>query len=189
MPEFDAHQAIHEAEERGEQIAEGGKLVPVSAAIIAVCAALATLFSNHSSVSGLEKRTLAGIYQTRAADAYAYYQSSKLKIEINRSLLASGLVSAGANRAPMLARVQKEMAKSQRTLDGARRDESQANAYLDAGEHDMRGYEDYEIAATLFEVSIVLVSITALMRTKALLWVAYAGTAVGLVYFLLGFRS
>ena len=51
----------------------------------------------------------------------------------------------------------------------------------------MKAYEKFEVATTLFEVSIVLVSITALMRTRAMLFVAAGATLVGIVFFGLGF--
>lgn len=189
MPEFNAHHVLAEAGERHEQLSEGSKLVPIGAAIIAVFAALATLFSNHSSVSGLEKRTLAGIYQTRAADSYSYYESSRIKIEVNQSLLGSGMVSAAAANKAMNARVTKEQTKSAKTLLQAKASEKQANAYLDEAERAMASYEKFEVAATLFEVSIVLVSITALMRTRILMYLGGVGTAIGLVFFFLGLAA
>jgi hypothetical protein len=186
MPEFNAHNTLAEAGERHEQLSEGSKLVPVSAAVIAVFAALATLFSNHSSVSGLEKRTLAGIYQTRAADDYSYYESSRLKVEVNQTFLQSGLVTAPGSSKAMSGRIGKESAKAAGILKTAQKDEEQSNLYLDEAEKSMASYEKYEVATTLFEVSIVLVSVTALMRTRMLMWIAYAGSAVGLVFFFLG---
>ncbi|MFN2450400.1 MAG: DUF4337 family protein [Candidatus Baltobacteraceae bacterium] len=189
MPEFDAHHALQEAAERHDQLSEGAKLVPIAAAVIAVFAALATLFSNHSSVSGLEKRTLAGIYQTRAADSYSYYESSRIKIEVNQSLQQSGLVSSAVSRKAMSARIEKEQAKSAKALGQARSSEEQANTFLETAERSMASYEKYEVAATLFEVSIVLVSITALMRTRTLLYIGGAATLVGIVFFLLGLAA
>lgn len=188
MADFSAADALHEARERSEQLEAGGKIVPVAAAIVAVLAALATLFSNHSSVSGLEQRTLAGIMQTRAADQYSYYESSRLKIEVNQSLSESGLVANPAALRAMRARIQKEQSKSIAILTTARRDEATAGEELRAAEVALASYERYEVSATLFDVSIVLVSITALARnTRAPFWIGVCVTLVGLGYFLAGF--
>lgn len=187
MAQFNAHHALREAGERHEQLSGGDRLIPVSAAIIAVLAALATLFSNHSSVSGLEKRTLAGIYQTRAADNYNYYESSRIKIEVNQALLEAGVVtSAGASKT-MTARIGKEQKKSQTVLGDAQKNEKQSDAYLEHAERYMASYEKFEYAATLFEVSIVLVSITALVRTRTFMYFGAAATVIGLGFFFAGF--
>ncbi len=186
MPDFNAHHTLHEAGERHEQASEGAKLVPIAAAVIAVFAALATLFSNHSSVSGLQKRTLAGIYQTRAADSYSYYESSRIKIEIDGALLQVAAVKP-ATAAALKSRISKESQKSEKTLEQARSNEEEANKYIEDAERHMGSYERFEVSATLFEVSIVLVSITALMRTRALMYVGCVATVIGLGFFSAGF--
>lgn len=187
MPEFHTHHALTEADERNEQLSEGNILVPIAAAVIAVLAALATLFSNHSSISGLEKRTLAGIYQTRAADSYSYYESSRIKIEVNQAIVQSGLVLSAAPRTAMTARIDKEQKKSAATLSEAKRSEEISHNYLDEAEKTMSSYEHFEWAATLFEVAVVLVSITALAKTRYMLYAGFVATAVGLGFFGLGF--
>lgn len=188
MPEFNAADALHDVKERGEAIASGDKLVPLAAAIVAVLAALATLYSNHSSVSGLEKRTLAGIMQTRAADQYSYYESSRIKIEVDRAFADSGLVRDGRALRNLRGRITKENGKSTATLVAAHADEISAKEQLAQAERSLTSYERYEIAATLFDVSIVLVSITALARTtKAPLWLGAFVTLVGLGFFIAGF--
>jgi hypothetical protein len=188
MPEFSAAEALRDVKERTETIESGGKAISVAAAIIAVLAALATLYSNHSSVSGLEKRTLAGIMQTRAADQYSYYESSRIKIEIDEAMAGSGAVRDPRALARLRARIAKENAKSSSTLGAARAAETSANDYLRTAELSLGSYERYEVAATLFDVSIVLVSITAIARaTKTPLWIAAVVTVVGLGYFIAGF--
>ncbi|HEY9085905.1 MAG TPA: DUF4337 family protein [Candidatus Tyrphobacter sp.] len=187
MPEFNTSQAMREVGERAEQVSSGAKLVPIAAALIAVLAALATLFSNHSSISGLERRTLAGIMQTRAADQYSYYESSRIKIEVNQALAQSGLVTSAAAFRSMHARILKEERKSAGTLAIARADEKASQQQLAQADTSLTSYERFEVAATLFEVSIVLVSITALMRSSsALLWLGGGVTLVGLAYFTFG---
>ncbi|MGH7736909.1 MAG: DUF4337 family protein [Candidatus Tyrphobacter sp.] len=187
MGDFSAADTLHDARERSEQIESGNRIVPVAAAIVAVLAALATLLSNHSSVSGLEGRTMAGILQTRAADQYNYYESSRIKIEVNETLEQSGLVRDRAAVHGMQARIAKEDRKTAASLRAARNDEASSNAQLANAERSLGSYEHYEIAATLFDVSVVLISITALARgTKAPLWLGVVVTAAGLGYFIAG---
>lgn len=186
MGEFNAARALDEAKERHEQLTEGTKLVPIMAAIIAVFAALATLFANHSSISGLATKNEAILASSKATDTWNYYQAKRLKIEVNRALLLSGAVTNPKGRSQMQNTVAKEDTKSQALLTQGQQLEKDSEDHYDRSERFMQSYEKYEVSATLFEVSIVLVSITALMRTKVLLFVASGATIVGIVFFAQG---
>jgi uncharacterized protein DUF4337 len=186
MPEFNAGHALDEAMERHSQIAEGGILVPVAAAIIAVLAALGTLFANHNSIAGLAAKNEAILYQIKSADQYAYYESSRVKTHVYQAILGSGVVAASAQK-PMQATIARENVKAEKIQKVAQEDDTEAAGQFKVSENFMRAYEKFEVATTLFEVSIVLVSITALMRTRAMLFVAAGATLVGVVFFGLGF--
>jgi hypothetical protein len=79
---FDARKALDETEERNEHAAGRNPIVAVSASVIAVCAALTTMFSNHYSVKALSEKNQAILQQTRASDAYNYYESKRIKYHI-----------------------------------------------------------------------------------------------------------
>lgn len=187
MAEFDAAHQLADVKERAEQTASGQRIIPISAAVIAVCAALATLFANHNSLGALSEKNEAILYQTRASDQYAYYESTRIKIHVAQALLASGLVTKSAAVRSMQSGDAAEQRKADRIQRVARADELSAIEHQDASERLMQAYERNEVAATLFEVCIVLVSVTALMRTRVLLYVAVAGSLVGLAFLLLAF--
>lgn len=186
MGEFHAAHALNEAKERGEQLAEGEKLVPILAATIAVFAALATLFANHSSISGLAMKNEAILATSKATDTWNYYQAKRLKIEVNKAVIVSGAASSPSGLRAMQATVAKEDKESKVLLVKAQRLDAESDDHYDRSESFMQSYEKFEVAATLFEVSIVLVSITALMRVKTLLFVAGAATIVGVAFFAQG---
>ncbi len=178
---------MHEASERHEQVASGGKIVPVSAAIVAVLAALATLFAHHSSTSALAQKNEAILYQAKAADQYNYFESKRIKAQLNQSLIDSGIVASGsAGHQAMLGRINKENGEANVILKKAKALEAQSADHIERSEQFMNSYENHEVAATLFEVSIVLISITALMRSNVLLWIAGGATLVGLGFFAVG---
>jgi hypothetical protein len=187
MPEFNAGHALDEAMERHDQVAQGGILVPVAAAVIAVFAALATLFANHNSIAGLAEKNAAILYQIKSADQYAYYESSRIKTHVYQALLSSGVVSVATAKSQMQGTIGREQMKAGKILKVAQGEEVDAKDHFENSETYMKAYEKFEVATTLFEVSIVLVSITALMRTRAMLLVALGATSVGLVFFALGF--
>jgi Domain of unknown function (DUF4337) len=187
MAEFNAAHVLHEVDERVEQLETGGKFVPLTTAIIAVFAALATLFSNHSSVLGLQARTQAGITQTKASDQYNYYESKRIKAEMNQALMQSGLVKDQAALKVLRQRTAQVNNEAAAILKKAQAEEAQSEDELLQAERKMASYESHEVAATLFEVSIVLVSITALMsRFRALLYVALGFTFLGIAFFVNG---
>jgi len=186
MAEFNAAQAINEANERAEQLAEGDKLIPVLAAIIAVFAALATLFANHSSITGLAKKNEAILAMNKAADQWNYYEAKRIKLEVNRAFVNSGAVTNPSGLKSMEATVAKQDKESQNVLTDAQELQRKSDDQYEVSERFMQAYERYEVSATLFEVSIVLVSITALMRTKVLLFVAAGATLIGVAFFSVG---
>lgn len=186
MGEFNAAHALDEAKERHERLTEGEKLVPILAAIIAVFAALATLFANHSSIAGLSTKNEAILASSRATDTWNYYQAKRLKIEVNSALINSGAVSSQNGLKKMQATITKENTESKTLLKEGQNLDAQSNDQYDSSERYMQSYEKFEVAATLFEVSIVLVSVTALMRTKVLIFVAGGATIVGIAFFMQG---
>jgi hypothetical protein len=186
MGEFNAAHAMAEVKERGEQLAEGEKLVPILAAIIAVFAALATLFANHSSITGLATKNEAILAMSKASDQFNYYESKRIKVQLNQALISAGLVTNGQGMNKMKALMSKEDSQAKGILKDAQALQKESDDRYARSEQFMQSYEKYEVAATLFEVSIVLVSITALMRTKALLYVAGTATLFGIAFFVQG---
>jgi hypothetical protein len=186
MAEFDAAHVMSEVKERGEQLAEGDKLVPILAAIIAVFAALATLFANHSSISSLATKNEAILEMSKASDQYNYYESKRIKVQLNQALIAAGLVTNGSGLKNMQGLMKHEDSQAKDILKDAQELQRESDDEYTRAERFMQSYEKFEVSATLFEVSIVLVSITALTRTRLLLGLGGAATLVGLIYFLQG---
>jgi hypothetical protein len=187
MGDFDASHALRDVHERREQIASGEKLVPVLAAVVAVLAAVATLFAHHSSTTALAQKNEAILYQAKATDQYNYFESKRIKVQVDQALIDSGIVPSGsAGRRSMEDRMKKENAQANAILAKAKALEAESNGDTADSERFLRSYESFEVAAVLFQVSIVLVSITALMSTRVLLFVAGGATLVGLGFFAAG---
>jgi hypothetical protein len=187
MGDFSAAHALHEVGERHEQILAGEKLIPVLTAVIAVLAALATLFAHHSSILALAQKNEGILLQSKAADQYNYYESKRIKIQLDQALIDAGVAAAGTSgRSRMEQRMAKEDADAKAILGKAKQLELQSGDAQERSERFMGSYENHEIAATLFEVSIVLVSVTALMRTRLFLIVAGGATLVGLGFLTVG---
>lgn len=187
MAHFNAARAMYRAIERGEHIASGVRFVPVLTSVMAVLAALATLFANHSSVSALTEKNEALLYQSRAADQYNYYETKGVKAQLDRSMLDTGLVSSHA-QASVEGHYRRETSQAAVALKQAQSLEAHSEEYSEAAETRLKSYERFEVAATLFEVAVVLASIAALLLVRAwLLAIAATAALIGLGFTAAGF--
>ena len=187
MTEFNASRTMKRVRDRAREVQAGEHFIPSVAAIVAVLAALATLFSNHNSILGIQARTNSVLAMTQASDKYTNYETKRIRIEVNRALLQADLVANPNVRNQMRAKINDEAKKSDSALKDARNFEALSANDLERSDRSMGAFERHEVASTLFEVSIVLVSITAIMRqSRTLLYVAAGTTFVGLIFFALG---
>ena len=186
MTRFNAALALQHVAERGEQIAGGERVVPVGTAIIAVLAALATLLANHSSIRALAYKNEALLYQTQAADQYNFYESSIVRAQMDEGFLDSGTVNAEA-KSKLQARVSRTNAQTRPILEKAQTLETRSEAKFVESERVMSSYESFEIAAIVFEIGVILASITAMTRGVSLLLVCFAATVLGFGFLISGF--
>jgi Domain of unknown function (DUF4337) len=152
----------HGLETRGR----AGRFVSLAAAIIAVLAAIGTLFAHHRSILALAAKNTAILTQTRATDLYTSYESKQVRYNFYRVLLASELLRNADVRSRLKISADQESASSAETLQKARALEAQAIREDDDSEAVLRSYELLQFATTAFEVSIIFVSISAFAGTR-----------------------
>ncbi|HEY4441148.1 MAG TPA: DUF4337 family protein [Candidatus Elarobacter sp.] len=165
--------------------AEGPRWVPVAAATLAVLAALTGYLSNLRSTAALIAKNDSIVATTHASDTYAEYQASRLKFYVAQSTLDGG-VGSGGNPERLRSNVKREAAKGPPLLDKAHAYEHDAASDDVRSEHLLAQHETFEIATTLFEVAIVLISITALVGSRLLVIVSGAAASLGLAIALYG---
>ena len=179
---------FNEANERNERLGGGrNKLVPLAAAIIAVLAALGTLFSHHRSISALTAKNEAILTQSRASDRYNSYESKRVRYHVYTAFLAAGLPQAQAGKDTLKQLAEKEQASSLATFADAERLEKLATQYEDRAEEILKSYETLEIGTTFCEIAIVLVSISALASTRIFLTIGSLLAAGGLAFLVFGY--
>lgn len=188
MSEFDAGTTLREVNERHTQLTMGQKIVPVATAIIAVMGALATLSAHHRSTGALAQKNEGVLLQTKASDQYNYYDSTRMRVQLSETFIEAGVVKAGSPGHKVLEdEIRRDTAQSQAIFDKAEGLESASAAAMERADKAMRTYENAEVAAALFQVSIVLASITALTRTRAFLIAAMGLSVFGLVFYIVGY--
>jgi hypothetical protein len=164
----------------------GNRLVSLATAIIAVLAALGTLFAHHRSISALSAKNEAILKQARATDTYNAYEAKQIRYNIYRALLASDLIRNPENRTRVEAIAENERTSSPAVLTKARVLEEQAAHEEERSEEILKSYELLQFATTMFEISIVFVSISVLARARLFLPAGCALSGLGLVFFVIG---
>ncbi|HET6276557.1 MAG TPA: DUF4337 family protein [Candidatus Cybelea sp.] len=172
---------------RATEGAQGNRrIVALAAAIVAVFAALGTLFSHHRSIGALSAKNQAILVQSRATDTFNLYEAKQIRSNIYRALLSSDLVRDAKNRTRLGSIAAKEEASSKDVLAKAKDLEAQASLEDERSESILRSYETLLFATTLFEFSIVLISIAALAHARLFLPLAAGLSVIGLAFFFVG---
>ncbi len=164
----------------------GNRLVSLAAAIIAVLAALGTLFAHHRSISALSAKNQAILTQARASDTFNAYEAKQIRFNIYGALIASDLVKDAKTKARLQSVAEAENAEAPAVLERAKALENQANDDDERSERILKSYELLQFATTAFEISIVLVSISALSGGRRLLSAGCVLSGLGLVLFAVG---
>lgn len=174
MHEFHAGKTMEEIQERHEHPRSPQLIV---AAVLAVFAAIASLLAHHHSTAALAGKNEAILAENKSSSQYAYYESKRIKYH-----LYTGLLLASPPQDPKVAKTMsgvaaKEDADAKKILKTAQHFGDESEARSTEAERHMSIYETEEIAATLFEVAIVLVTLSTLAGTP---WLAYGGGVLSL---------
>jgi hypothetical protein len=181
------HKTLIEAGERQDAIDRGHRITSVAVAVIAVLAALGTLFSHHRSISALTAKNQAILTQARASDAYNKFEAKRIRSQIVYALIQSGVPQTEQARKTLQTLADTESQSSLAFQKKANTLEAQADDFDHQSERILKSYETLEIATTFFEIAIILVSISTLVQTR---WFVTAGctlSVVGLAFLIFGF--
>jgi hypothetical protein len=181
------HKTLTDANELQEKIEKGQRLTSVVIAAIAVLASLGTLFSHHRSISALTAKNQAILVQSQASDKYQKAEAKLVRSQTAQVLILAGVATDAHTKQLLQEVVVKEKESSDESSLQARELELRSDNYDHQSERILKSYETLEIATTFFEVSIVLVSVSTLVRTRAFITVGCTLSAVGLILLVFGF--
>lgn len=178
MVEQHHHEHGHGGEGKGRDIL----ISAVTAAVLAVCAAIGSLLSGHAANEAVLK-------QSKANDAWAYYQAKSTKghlYESDRKLIE---VLADLQHLPsqeVAAKLDVFRESVAKYADEKKAIQKKA-AKLDAeSEHELTMHTYYSYGVAAFQVGIVLSSISILVRYRALYLLSLGAGLVGIVLVLCG---
>jgi len=187
--EFDAHKAIEETHERTEHAHGGGasRNILLLAALIAVVAAIASLFANQRATAALQAKNDAILAQAKASDAYNFYQARSIKSHIYDAVIGAASSLSPAARKQLSAAMKHESRDQKKLLAEAQGFEKQVDVNLRKSEELMHSHEILEAAVTFFEVAIAITSIAGITNSRLLLIVGLSAAAIGVGLAIWGF--
>lgn len=181
-----AHSTLIDAGELQNTAVRGDRVVSVLIAVTAVLAALGTLLAHHRSIEALTAKNQAILSQARASDAYARYEAGQVRYQIAQAL-AIGIVHDTKGRMALTELATREEASSTSLLSRAQALESLSEQADVRSEQVLRSYETLQLATIFFNIAVVIVSVSALARTRGLLTVGVTLGALGLVLLIFGY--
>jgi len=177
------HHHGHEAgtDARGNEMSVSA----VTAAVLAVLAAIGSLLSGHAVNQAI-------LEQTKATDQWAFYQAKSTKGhvyqvggEIIKALSVTQNATAVASdpRGPALQHFQAETERYDREKEEVKKEAE----YLEAGsQHEFHKHHRFALGIACFQVGIVLASVSILVRLRAIYYLSLLGGAAGLIWVIMG---
>ncbi len=161
--------------------------IPLVAAILAVFAGLSSLYAGRLGETMLSLKNEGILAQAKASDTWAEYQADSLKAHLAETATLLAV-------APALKKKFEADAKTYRARQSPLK--AEALKLTDERTTSMQHAEKFEsrklifdIAVALFEIAIVMASVSAMMRRPALVFVALAVGVVALGFCVFGILS
>lgn len=189
MPEhYSAREALEHVEHARELLehSENAMLrwVPLLAAVLAIFAGLSSLYAGRLTEETLTLKNEAVLNEVKASDLWNEYQAESLKAHLYDAA-ASGAADK-ALRARFRKTVSQYRDEQKPLLSDAKSHEAERDKALTESDHSQRRKGVFDIALALFEVSIVLTSIAAMLKRRHMFVLAAAGGIAGLGFALYG---
>ncbi len=170
------HEAIHEELER-----EGGALlrsIALTTALLAALAALASLRAGATVNEALALKTEATRLQAEASDQWAYYQAKGVKAAVQEAVQGAWLAAGKPAPPESLEKARRYASEQEAIAEKAREKEKERDAREAEAEHLLHAHHGWAFGVALFQVSIALGAIAALVRLRSI-WLG--SLAVGLL--------
>jgi hypothetical protein len=151
----------------------------ITAAILAVCGAITSLLAGHAANEAI-------LAQTKATDQWSYFQAKSTKAHVFEvgSEIVSALASSPEQVQPTRARFLKESKRYEKEKDEIKHEAES----LEAESHkEFRKHQRFALAVSMFQVGIVLSSVSILVRFRPLYYLSLIAAAAGVVSFGVGF--
>jgi Domain of unknown function (DUF4337) len=170
----------HHKSESREDLPE--KMVPaITAAILAVCAAFGSLLSGHAANDAI-------LAQNKATDQWAYFQAKSTKEQIFD--VGSQVVKVLTEGTPQADRAKAELERLRGEVQRYEREKAdihrEAEKLEEESRHEYLKHTRYALGIALFQIGIVLASVSLLVRFRWLHTLSLATGVAGLLCLVVG---
>ena len=188
MPEhYSAKEALehvehaHELLERSEHAIL--RFVPLLAAVLAIFAGLSSLFGGRLGEHALILKNEALLNEMQASDLWTEYQAESIKAHLNETAAETADPKFVKHLRSVSAKYRSEQSPLRKQAEQHERARDAALVSSDAA---VSRKATFDLALALFEISIVLTSIAAMVRRRSLFVMAAIGGVIGVVFCLYG---
>ena len=189
-PEVDTDKLREQIDEEIER--SGGRLVRVIAlttALLAACAAIASLEAGATVNEALVLKTEATQLQARASDQWAYYQAKGIKGAISAATIAAWRAAGKAPPAADSVAVAKYAADQKAIADSAREMEHERDMRSAEADRLLQQHHGFAYAVAFFQIAIALGAVAALTRSRPVLGASLLAGILGLGFFIAHLRG
>jgi Domain of unknown function (DUF4337) len=162
VPTEHLHEAINEKAEEAKEEKRWTLYVAISTALMAVFAALSSLFAGHHSNEAL-------IEQIKASDQWSYYQAKGIKADILR------FGSDSVKNSEKLSKYDHDQEVIRRVAEG----------HQEEAEKHLQKHNTLSKAVTFFQIAIAISAISVITGRRILWYVSLLLAATGLVFFVI----
>lgn len=164
----------------------------ITAAVLAVCAAIGSLLSGHAANDAI-------LLQSKASDQWSYYQAKSTKghlYEINKSLIEAFMqieqadkgTSGSADAKKPLKDLTSQIENKMKGYDKDKKEvEDKAKDLEKESEHAFAQHEMYSFGVACFQIGIVMASVSILVESAPLYMMSIAGGVLGVALLIFGY--
>jgi len=178
-----------EAVEHASGDASGHRLITgivVTTAVLAVCAALSSLLAGRAAHHSLAELNQAAIAQNLASDQWNFYQAKGIKRHVFETQRDALRLQPGPGAAQQVAAYNKEITRyageQQQIMKDAKAQEHERDVAKARAQRFDERYQRLSLAVASFQIAIVVCSVAAIVRRRALWYLGLAGGAAGLFF-------
>ena len=176
------HGHEHGSDARGNEMTVSA----VTAAVLAVLAAIGSLLSGHAVNQAI-------LEQTKATDQWAFYQAKSTKShvyqvggELIKALTATQSTTASDSHGASLRHFQEETERYDREKEEVKKEAEHLEA---ESQHEFHKHHQFALGIACFQVGIVLASVSILVRIRAIYYLSLVAGAAGLIWTAMGLLS
>jgi hypothetical protein len=156
----------------------------VGTALLAVFAAIAGLASSKATNHSLTAKNDAILSASRAAVAQDTYEAHLVREQIYEAAIAGGRSLDAETLAKLTSVARNEKSAAIPYLGRVEREEAESETFNDEARKYQIAHENYDTAATLFEIAIAVISISALASSAYLVGFGALCGLAGVGYFI-----